>query len=122
MTIAEAISTRVSPYAIVGMNIDRKPKQKPSIEIIEEIVCRYYKTDPSILHQRCRQRHIIKVRQTIMYLCRKHTDESLKAIGAYFGNFDHTTVMHNARTAQNIIDTDLDYRAEVDFLNNYFKD
>jgi chromosomal replication initiator protein len=33
-------------------------------------------------------------RQIAMYLCRSMTDLSLPKIGEYFGNRDHTTVLH----------------------------
>ncbi len=120
MTIQEAISGKISPYAIVGVNIEKKPKTKPSIQVIEELVCKYYKIEPDILHVRCRRREVVKAKQTIMYLCRKHTDETLRSIGDFFGGYDHTSVLSNARTAQNIIDTDEDYRADIEYLNKYF--
>ncbi len=35
-----------------------------------------------------------------MYLIRQHTRHSLEEIGGYFGNRDHTTVMHAIRTVE----------------------
>ena len=44
-----------------------------------------------------RSKTLVGARQVAMYLCRELTDLSLPAIGAGFGNQDHTTVMHADR-------------------------
>ena len=41
-----------------------------------------------------RSRNLAFPRQVAMYICRTMTDLSLPKIGDYFGNRDHTTVLH----------------------------
>ncbi|RMF11043.1 MAG: chromosomal replication initiator protein DnaA [Candidatus Neomarinimicrobiota bacterium] len=50
-------------------------------------------TEREILGHR-RTKHIAEARQLAMYLSRELTQNSLTAIGLYFGGRDHTTVMH----------------------------
>ncbi|MCU0277521.1 MAG: chromosomal replication initiator protein DnaA [Candidatus Nanopelagicales bacterium] len=50
-----------------------------------------------------RSKTLVSARQVAMYLCRELTDLSLPAIGAEFGNRDHTTVMHADRKIRNSI-------------------
>jgi hypothetical protein len=41
-----------------------------------------------------RHQKVAKPRQLAMYLCRQHTKRSFPEIGHFFGNRDHTTVIH----------------------------
>lgn len=45
-----------------------------------------------------RSRSVARPRQIAMYLARYLTPKSLPAIGHYFGDRDHTTVIHAVRT------------------------
>jgi chromosomal replication initiation ATPase DnaA len=47
------------------------------------------------LESKSRKREIVEARQIYCYLMRKHTDLSLKAIGATIGGRDHSTVIHS---------------------------
>jgi chromosomal replication initiator protein len=53
-----------------------------------------------------------------MYLCRELTDLSLPAIGAQFGNRDHTTVMHaDRKIRKNIGESRRLYEQVADLTN-----
>ena len=41
-----------------------------------------------------------------MYLSRRLTSLSLEQIGSYFGGRDHTTVLHNCRKTENLLNTE----------------
>ncbi|MCL1790331.1 MAG: chromosomal replication initiator protein DnaA [Peptococcaceae bacterium] len=63
-------------------------------ETIQKIVADHYNMTVQELKQKKRTRSISFPRQVAMYLCRKHTELSLPAIGDLFGGRDHTTVLH----------------------------
>jgi len=56
-----------------------------------------------------------------MYLCRELTDLSLPAIGAEFGNRDHTTVMHADRKIRTGIGENRRLYEQVADLTNKIK-
>ena len=52
-----------------------------------------------------RQRHKVSARQISMTLCKTYTRASLAVIGLHHGGHDHATVLHAAKTVNNLIDT-----------------
>ena len=121
MTVAQLIQGKVSPYSAVCM-VKQKDTEtvssfnRYSIEDIEKIVCKHFGTQPERLHLKVRFREIVMYRQITMYLAKKQTKHSFKYIGRYFGGFDHTTVMHACQTVQNLMDSDPEYKRDVDFI------
>ncbi len=81
-----------------------------SIEDIQTMVCKFYNVAYDDLLSKRRIREIVQARQITMYLAKKFTRSSLKAIGAHFSGKDHTTVIHSCQTVQNMIETDAAYR------------
>ena len=72
-------------------------KQKESIisvEYIQEMICKYFNVTSEDLKGSHRSNDIAFPRQIGMYLCRSLTNASFPTIGGFFGNRDHTTVMH----------------------------
>lgn len=59
---------------------------------IRDAVAAHFGIVPEIVASSNRQRHVTLARQIAMYLARRCTDESLAAIGTYFGRRDHATV------------------------------
>jgi len=58
-------------------------------------------------------------RQMAHYMSWKHTDQSLKAIGSYFGKKDHSTVLNSVKVISNYLETDKQFRELYqEFLNN----
>jgi len=58
-------------------------------------------------------------RQMAHYMAWKHTRESLKYIGQYFGKKDHATVLNSVKVISNYLETDRSFREQYqDFLNN----
>ena len=60
-----------------------------------------------------RKRSIVIARQLSMYLAKKMTDKSLKAIGENFGGRDHSTVIYSCTAVQNLLDTDAVFKDTV---------
>ena len=65
-----------------------------SMEHIQQVTAAFFEVPFEKVTKRSRQQEVVRVRQTCMLLSRRHTSASLKAIGAHFGGYDHTTVMH----------------------------
>ncbi|MFY8162232.1 MAG: chromosomal replication initiator protein DnaA [Candidatus Kapaibacteriota bacterium] len=142
--IAENITTSVRELEgaliriIAGVTLDRKElninlakevvlgynkfEPKPAtIEFVKETVSDYYKIPIELIESSTRKQEIALARQMSMYLTKKFTKLSLKAIGAGFGNRDHSTVLHSCTTIDNYLDTDKKVKADFENLVNYIK-
>ncbi len=67
-----------------------------SSEMISEFVGSQFKVSIQAMQSRSRKKNLTFPRQVAMYLCRKHTRESLVEIGKIF-NRDHSTVLHSIK-------------------------
>jgi chromosomal replication initiator protein len=74
-------------------------------DMIIETVAIFYGYTTQELLSASRTKTLTQARQAAMWLSRQLTDLSLPAIGRAFDR-DHTTVMHAARSVQNMVDTD----------------
>ncbi len=72
------------------------PEKKKAItpDYIINVVAEHFDVSIEDIKSNKRSSRIVFPRQIAMYLCRDLTDNSLKAIGQYIGNRDHTTVKH----------------------------
>jgi len=87
-------------------------------EAITNTVCDYYRLLPDQLKSKRKTAEIVRARQAAMYLCRKHTSGSLKAIGDYYGGRDHSTVIHAITTVENGIELDFRLKNELDKIES----
>jgi len=63
-------------------------------DVIKKHVCKHFNIKQSDMESSKRSRNLAFPRQIAMYICRDMTELSLPKIGEYFGNRDHTTVLH----------------------------
>jgi len=84
-----------------------------SVEYIQKIVSDYFKVPIEQLTGKTRKRQVVQARQISMYLAKSFTDNSLKAIGKYFGGRDHSTVIHACRAVLNLMETDRMFQEDV---------
>jgi len=92
-----------------------------TVEYIQELVADYYDLDVLKLKGQTRKRSIVIARQLSMFLAKKLTDKSLKAIGANFGGRDHSTVIYSCKAVQDMLDTDLIFNDTVTELEKKIK-
>ncbi|MEE4240129.1 MAG: helix-turn-helix domain-containing protein, partial [Desulfopila sp.] len=59
-------------------------------------------------------------RQVAMYLCRKHTDNSLADIGKEF-NRDHSTVLHSIKVVTGLTNRNISVGEQVRLLSEKLK-
>ncbi len=83
-----------------------------SMEYIQRVTAGFFEVPFEKVSKRSRQQEVVRVRQTCMALARRLTTASLKAVGAHFGGYDHTTVMHALKAIENLLDTDPAFQAQ----------
>ncbi len=77
-----------------------------TVESIQKLVADHFAMDVEKLQGKTRKRQVVVARQLSMYLAKKLTDQSLKAIGENFGGRDHSTVIYSINTVQDLMETD----------------
>ena len=90
--------------------------QNISAAMIREFVSRQYKLSVSELQSRSRKKVIAFPRQVAMYLCRKHTKESLADIGKQF-NRDHSTVLHSIKVVNELSRRSTSVEEQINLLS-----
>lgn len=87
-----------------------------TVDYIQELVADYFNVPVEKLASKTRKRQIVIARQLSMYLAKKLTGKSLKAIGETFGGRDHSTVLYSCRTVKSLMDTDQVFKGKVEDL------
>jgi hypothetical protein len=64
-----------------------------------------------------RAREVVRPRQVIYWLARRHTTASLPEIGRRLGGRDHTTVLHGIRLIEALRESDVLLRRDVDLID-----
>ena len=88
-----------------------------SVEEIQKMVADHYKVKVVELKSSTRAKQIVVPRQVAMHLIKKHLDKSLVDIGRAFGGKDHTTVMNALERVENLQQSDLDLKNDIEELN-----
>ena len=87
-----------------------------TVESIKELVAEHFSMPVEKLQSKTRKRSIVIARQLSMFLAKKLTTQSLKAIGAQFGGRDHSTVIYSCNAVQDLMDTDAIFKDTVQEL------
>ena len=97
-------------------NIVGVKKRITSARKIAESVAGFYNITLEDLIKQSRKKEFVKPRQIAMYLIRKELDNSFPAIGEFFGNRDHTTVMHAVDKVESLLSSKGLFKQEVDLI------
>ena len=100
----------------VVKNFVQQIDREITVESIQKLVADHFELPVEKLAGKTRKRQIVIARQMSMYLAKKLTDQSLKAIGDHFGGRDHSTVIYSVRTVQDLLDTDPRYKVTLEEL------
>lgn len=96
-----------------------------TIPQIASIVEEYFNLNPGDIQIKTRKREILQARQIAMYFSKILTKDCLSLIGFFLGKKDHATVLHSCKTVNNLIETDKQFKIDVDEiekrLNNEIK-
>ena len=77
-------------------------ENKVTIDLIQTIVCKFFKISKNEMLSSRRSRYLVRPRQTAIYLTKVLTSKSLPEIGREFSNRDHTTIIHSVKTIEKL--------------------
>ena len=77
-------------------------ENKVTIDLIQTIVCKFFKISKNEMLSSRRSRYLVRPRQTAIYLTKILTSKSLPEIGREFSNRDHTTIIHSVKTIEKL--------------------
>ena len=92
-----------------------------TVDFIQELVADHFDVGVDKLQGKTRKRSIVIARQLSMFLAKKMTNHSLKAIGENFGGRDHSTVIYSCKAVQDLLDTDMIFKDTVADLEKKIK-
>tara|TARA_Y100001970_G_scaffold287465_1_gene412213 strand:- start:8227 stop:9675 length:1449 start_codon:yes stop_codon:yes gene_type:complete len=93
-------------------------ENKVTIDLIQTIVCRFFKISKNEMLSSRRSRYLVRPRQTAIYLTKILTSKSLPEIGREFSNRDHTTIIHSVKTIEKLKEKDPDMVDNINKLKN----
>jgi len=93
-------------------------ENKVTIDLIQTIVCKFFKISKNEMLSSRRSRYLVRPRQTAIYLTKILTSKSLPEIGREFSNRDHTTIIHSVKTIEKIKAKDPEMVENIDKLKN----
>ena len=93
-------------------------ENKVTIDLIQSIVCKFFKISKNEMLSPRRSRYLVRPRQTAVYLAKILTSKSLPEIGREFSGRDHTTVIHSVKTIEKIRLKDNELNSNIEKLKN----
>ena len=99
----------------------KNTKREISIDYIQKIICDFYNISTEMLQTKTRKREIVQARQVAMYFSKNFTKSSLATIGSQIGGKDHATVLHACKTVNNLIETDKQFRTQIQEIEKKLK-
>lgn len=82
----------------------------PTLEGISRLVAEEFGIEVEDLRSSSRAKKYAHPRQIVMYLCDKHTDQTLVSIAQKLKRKNHTTVMHGIRSISAMLEQSQDFR------------
>ena len=93
-------------------------ENKVTIDLIQTLVCKFFKISKNEMLSSRRSRYLVRPRQTAIYLTKILTSKSLPEIGREFSNRDHTTIIHSVKTIEKLKDKDPEMVENINKLKN----
>jgi chromosomal replication initiator protein len=93
---------------------DDSNKTSLSLRDIATAVSRHLNIRLLDMKSSSRRRYVVRARSIAIYLCRLHSDKSYNAIGQYFGDRDHSTIMHAFKKTKSSLASDSSIRLVVE--------
>ena len=115
----EEINLELAEKVIANV-VDQKP-QELSVEKIRDVVCDYFGLSVDKVLSKSRVREVTNARQIAMYLSKQMTKSSLSEIGRGVGNRDHATVLHSCSVVNDLMDTDKEFKRNVQELEQILR-
>ncbi|MDC3207862.1 chromosomal replication initiator protein DnaA [Candidatus Pelagibacter sp.] len=93
-------------------------ENKVTIDLIQTLVCKYFKISKNEMLSSRRSRYLVRPRQIAIYLTKILTSKSLPEIGREFSNRDHTTIIHSVKTIEKLKENDSSMVDNINKLKN----
>ena len=93
-------------------------ENKVTIDLIQTLVCKFFKISKNEMLSSRRSRYLVRPRQTAIYLTKILTSKSLPEIGREFSNRDHTTIIHSVKTIEKLKQKDPEMVDNINKLKN----
>jgi len=93
-------------------------ENKVTIDLIQTLVCKFFKISKNEMLSARRSRYLVRPRQTAIYLTKILTSKSLPEIGREFSNRDHTTIIHSVKTIEKLKEKDPEMVDNINKLKN----
>jgi chromosomal replication initiator protein len=93
-------------------------ENKVTIDLIQTLVCKFFKISKNEMLSSRRSRYLVRPRQTAIYLTKILTSKSLPEIGREFSNRDHTTIIHSVKTIEKLKQKDSEMVDNINKLKN----
>jgi len=93
-------------------------ENKVTIDLIQTIVCKFFKISKNEMLSSRRSRYLVRPRQAAIYLAKILTSKSLPEIGREFSNRDHTTIIHSVKTIEKLKQKDPEMLENINKLKN----
>ena len=108
----------ISETKVILKDLLNLPENKVTIDLIQSIVCKFYKISKNEMLSPRRSRYLVRPRQIAIYLTKILTSKSLPEIGREFSNRDHTTIIHSVKTIEKLKKDDTELNNNIDTLKN----
>ena len=108
----------LSEVKIVLKDLLNLAENKVTIDLIQSIVCKFFKISKNEMLSSRRSRYLVRPRQTAIYLTKILTSKSLPEIGREFSNRDHTTIIHSVKTIERLKENDIEMTNNINNLKN----
>ena len=109
---------KISEIRVILKDLLNINENKVTIDLIQTIVCKFFKISKNEMLSSRRSRYLVRPRQTAIYLTKILTSKSLPEIGREFSNRDHTTIIHSVKTIEKLKQKDPLMVENIDKLKN----
>jgi chromosomal replication initiator protein len=101
---------------------DFKIQKRLQLSDIMNALCMFYDVESQYIIGKKRDRRYARPRQMLCYIAKNHIpDITLKEIGRYIGNRDHSTVIHSVRSVENEMSYNQKFADEINQIKEMLK-
>tara|TARA_B100000686_G_scaffold318493_1_gene368335 strand:- start:779 stop:1501 length:723 start_codon:yes stop_codon:yes gene_type:complete len=108
----------LSEVKIILKDLLNLSENKVTIDLIQSVVCKFFKISKTEMLSSRRSRYLVRPRQTAIYLAKILTSKSLPEIGREFSGRDHTTIIHSVKTIEKLAKNDQELFQNIEKLKN----
>ena len=108
----------ISEVKVVLKDLLNLNENKVTIDLIQTLVCKFFKISKNEMLSSRRSRYLVRPRQIGIYLTKILTSKSLPEIGREFSNRDHTTIIHSVKTIEKLKEKDPTMVENINKLKN----